>query len=108
MGARCHGSNRDGAGLPEPTTPVHEKLAALAYATAILGDSWADHLSVLNWDRHELLVAEPAVQKLNESMIQELWDFVDMVDGDYLICRNSETLSSKTFRIVRSRCTIHS
>jgi len=86
--------------LPEPTTPVHEKLEALAHATEVLGDSWADHLSVLRWDRHELLVAEPAVQKLNESLIQELWDFVDMVDGDYLICRNFEDLSSKTFRII--------
>ena len=86
--------------LPEPTSPVHEKLEALAHATAILGDSWADHLFVLRWDRHELLVAQPAVQKIDESMIQELWDFVDIVDGDYLICRNSENLSSETFRIV--------
>ena len=86
--------------LPEPTSPVHEKLEALAHATAILGDSWADHLFVLRWDRYELLVAQPAVQKIDESMIQELWDFVDIVDGDYLICRNSENLSSETFRIV--------
>lgn len=86
--------------LPEPTSPVHEKLEALAHATAILGDSWAEHLFVLKWDRYELLVAQPAVQKIDESMIQELWDFVDTVDGDYLICRNSESLSSETFRIV--------
>jgi len=86
--------------LPEPTTPVHEKLEALAHATEILGDSWADHLFVLRWDKYELLVAQPGVEKLDESMIQELWDFVDMVDGDYLICRNSANLSSETFRIV--------
>jgi len=86
--------------LPEPTTPVYEKLEALAHATAILGDSWAEHLFVLKWDRYELLVAQPAVQKIGESMIQELWDFVDMVDGDYLICRNSEDPSSERFRIV--------
>jgi hypothetical protein len=86
--------------LPEPTSPVHEKLEALAHATAILGDSWAHHLFVLRWDRYELLVAQPAVQKIDELMIQELWDFVDTVDGDYLICRNSENLSSETFRIL--------
>ena len=86
--------------LPEPTSPVHEKLGALAHATAILGDSWAEHLFVLRWDRYELLMAQPAVQKIDESMIQELWDFVDTVDGDYLICRNSENLASETFRIV--------
>jgi hypothetical protein len=86
--------------LPEPTSPVHEKLEALAHATEILGDSWADHLFVLQWDKYELLVAQPAVQKIDESMIQELWDFVDMVEGDYLICRNSENLARETFRIV--------
>ena len=45
-------------------------------------------------------MAQPAVQKMDESMIQELWDFVDIVHGDYLICRNSENLSSEIFRIV--------
>lgn len=86
--------------LPEPTYPVREKVAALAHATAILGDSWAERLSMFRWDKYELLVAQPSVQKLDESLIQELWDFVDLVDGDYLICRNVETVSSKTFRIV--------
>lgn len=86
--------------LPEPTAPVHEKLEALAHATAIFGDSWVDHLFVLQWDRYELLVARPAVQKIDESMIQELWDFVDMIEGDYLICRNSDNLASEKFRIV--------
>lgn len=87
--------------LPEPTShPLNEKLEALAHATAILGDSWAEHLLVLRWNGYELLVAEPAVQKINELMIRELWDFVEMVEGDYLICRNSEDFSSATFRIV--------
>ena len=86
--------------LPEPTSPVNEELAALAHATAILGDSWADHLFVLRWDGHELLVAEPAVQKIDPVMIRELWDFVETVGGDYLICQNSEHLSDKTILII--------
>jgi len=91
--------------IPAASYPPRSAMDALQYVLACLGQSWADHVGLLEWDGRELLVAEPYADRIDLEMLQELQRFTETLGCAFMFSANSWHFPGRTVRIIIAEST---